>query len=67
MPAAPSAASKAWEVSCVLAVIADALESKTTKLRWPVGPDAEQIMSARATLDDVQFAAMVRNALNLTW
>jgi NAD(P)-dependent dehydrogenase (short-subunit alcohol dehydrogenase family) len=47
--------------------IADAVEGKERKLRWPVGADAELVLGARDKLDDTAFEAAMRHALKLTW
>src|SRR5581483_1362546 len=39
----------------VAAVIADAIESTERRLRWPVGQDAEMVVSARSSMDDEAF------------
>lgn len=51
----------------VAAAIADAVESKEAKLRWPVGADAEMVLAARATSTDEEFEATMRAVLGLTW
>lgn len=51
----------------VAQVIADAVEGAENKLRWPVGVDAEMVLSARSTMDDETFEATMRGALDLTW
>jgi NAD(P)-dependent dehydrogenase (short-subunit alcohol dehydrogenase family) len=51
----------------VAQVIADAVEGTEPKLRWPVGADAEMVLSARTTMDDETFEATMRGALDLTW
>ena len=47
--------------------IADAVEGKDTKLRWPVGKDAEMVTQARASMDDASFEAAMRSMLKLDW
>jgi hypothetical protein len=37
--------------------IADAIEAPERQFRWPAGTDAEKLLAARATLDDVAFDA----------
>jgi NAD(P)-dependent dehydrogenase (short-subunit alcohol dehydrogenase family) len=44
-----------------------AITSKTPRLRWPVGSDAELILATRAQLDDEAFEATMRSTLGLTW
>jgi NAD(P)-dependent dehydrogenase (short-subunit alcohol dehydrogenase family) len=51
----------------VAAVIADAVESTDRRLRWPVGADAEMILSTRASTDDEGFEDTMRGVLDLTW
>ena len=51
----------------VAQVIADAVEGKDDKLRWPVGADAEMVLAARNSMDDATFEATMRQALELTW
>jgi NAD(P)-dependent dehydrogenase (short-subunit alcohol dehydrogenase family) len=51
----------------VAQVIADAVEGIETKLRWPVGTDAEMVLSARNSMDDETFEATMRGVLDLTW
>jgi NAD(P)-dependent dehydrogenase (short-subunit alcohol dehydrogenase family) len=51
----------------VAQVIADAVEGTEPRLRWPVGADAEIVLSARSTMDDETFEATMRGALDLTW
>jgi NAD(P)-dependent dehydrogenase (short-subunit alcohol dehydrogenase family) len=51
----------------VAQVIADAVEGAEQKLRWPVGADADMVLSARSTMDDETFEATMRSALDLTW
>jgi len=45
----------------------DAITTESPRLRWPVGADAELILSTRAQLDDEQFEAAMRSTLGLTW
>jgi NAD(P)-dependent dehydrogenase (short-subunit alcohol dehydrogenase family) len=54
-------------VEPVAQVIADAVEGTEQKLRWPVGADAEMVLSARSSMDDETFEATMRGALDLTW
>ena len=51
----------------VAVAIADAVEGRETKLRWPVGKDAELVTGARASMDDEKFEATMRAMLNLDW
>jgi NAD(P)-dependent dehydrogenase (short-subunit alcohol dehydrogenase family) len=51
----------------VVHAIADAVEGKEEKLRWPVGADADMVLAARSTMDDETFEATMRAALDLTW
>jgi NAD(P)-dependent dehydrogenase (short-subunit alcohol dehydrogenase family) len=51
----------------VAAAIAAALESDGSKLRWPVGQDAEMIATARNGTDYDEFVAAMRAVLNLDW
>jgi NAD(P)-dependent dehydrogenase (short-subunit alcohol dehydrogenase family) len=51
----------------VAVAIADAIEDPATPLRVPVGADAEMIMATRKALDDADFEAAMRKALDLDW
>jgi NADP-dependent 3-hydroxy acid dehydrogenase YdfG len=51
----------------VAQVIADAVEGSESKLRWPVGADADLVIGARASMDDATFEATMREMLELTW
>lgn len=51
----------------VATAIATALESDGSQLRWPVGPDAEMIATARAATGYDEFVAGMRAVLNLDW
>jgi hypothetical protein len=51
----------------VAQTIADAVEGTEQKLRWPVGADADMVLSARSAMDDETFEATMRGALDLTW
>ncbi len=51
----------------VAQVIADAVESTDRRLRWPVGADAEMVLSARTTMDDETFEDTMRGVLGLDW
>ncbi|MFN8036649.1 MAG: SDR family oxidoreductase [Acidimicrobiia bacterium] len=51
----------------VATAIADAIEDPSSPLRVGVGSDADLVLSARATLDDVAFEAAMRKVLGLTW
>jgi NAD(P)-dependent dehydrogenase (short-subunit alcohol dehydrogenase family) len=44
-----------------------AVTTDTPALRWPVGADAELVLSTRAALDDAAFEATMRETLGLTW
>jgi NAD(P)-dependent dehydrogenase (short-subunit alcohol dehydrogenase family) len=52
-------------------IVADAIWHAITtdspRLRWPVGSDAELILSTRAQLDDEAFETAMRSTLGLTW
>jgi NAD(P)-dependent dehydrogenase (short-subunit alcohol dehydrogenase family) len=48
-------------------VIADAIESKDDKLRWPAGDDAQALLAARAKLDDAAFDKAMRVAMHIDW
>jgi len=47
--------------------IADAIEAPERQFRWPAGTDAEKLLAARATLDDVAFDAVLRSAMRIEW
>ena len=49
------------------AAIADAVEGRGEGLRWPVGKDAELVTKARASMDDKNFEAAMREMLKLDW
>lgn len=51
----------------VATAIADAIENDDTPLRVPVGVDAELATATRASMDDAQFEATMRQSLNLDW
>lgn len=51
----------------VAQTIADAVEGKEEKLRWPVGDDANLILQVRNSLSDEDFEATMRETLGLTW
>lgn len=51
----------------VAVAIADAIESPNALPRVPVGADAEMVLGARASMDDVTFEATMRQVLNLDW
>jgi NAD(P)-dependent dehydrogenase (short-subunit alcohol dehydrogenase family) len=51
----------------VAQVIADAVEGTEQRLRWPIGTDADTVLSARSTMDDETFEATMRGVLDLTW
>ena len=47
--------------------VADALEDPATPLRVEVGADAAMVLELRRTLNDQEFEATMRRALDLTW
>jgi NAD(P)-dependent dehydrogenase (short-subunit alcohol dehydrogenase family) len=47
--------------------ILEAVTTDEPRLRWPVGADAELVLSARRELDDEAFEALMRATLDLTW
>jgi NAD(P)-dependent dehydrogenase (short-subunit alcohol dehydrogenase family) len=51
----------------VATAIADALESPGSAWRVPVGTDAEMVIGARGSLDDVAFEKAMRDVLKLDW
>jgi NADP-dependent 3-hydroxy acid dehydrogenase YdfG len=51
----------------VAQAVADAVEGKEAKLRWPVGDDALLVLSVRNSMDDEQFEATMRETLKLDW
>jgi NAD(P)-dependent dehydrogenase (short-subunit alcohol dehydrogenase family) len=51
----------------VATAIATALESDGSRLRWPVGQDAELIAGARTGTDYDEFVAGMRTVLGLDW
>ena len=51
----------------VAGVIADALEVDERTLRYPVGADAEMVVSARESMSYEQFIATMREFLGLDW
>jgi NAD(P)-dependent dehydrogenase (short-subunit alcohol dehydrogenase family) len=51
----------------VAVAIADAIESPAGPPRIPVGTDAEMVLGARSSMDDVTFEATMRQVLNLDW
>jgi len=51
----------------VAAAIADAVESPPLGPRVPVGTDAEMVLAARATMDDVTFERTMRQMLDAEW
>jgi NAD(P)-dependent dehydrogenase (short-subunit alcohol dehydrogenase family) len=51
----------------VAAVIADAIESDRTQLRWPVGADAEMVAAARGSMSYDDFIVAMRQVLSLDW
>ena len=62
-PASPSGAATPEEVA---SVIVEAIENGD-KLRYPVGRDAQMVMTARKAMTDEQFEAAMRAQLGLTW
>lgn len=51
----------------VAQTIADAVEGKEQKLRWPVGDDANLVLQVRSTMNDEDFEATMRQTLGLDW
>jgi NAD(P)-dependent dehydrogenase (short-subunit alcohol dehydrogenase family) len=51
----------------VAQMIGDAVDGTEQKLRWPVGDDANLILSVRTSMNDEQFEATMRETLQLTW
>lgn len=51
----------------VAQTIADAVEGKEQKLRWPVGDDADLVLAVRTSMNDEQFEATMRETLELDW
>lgn len=51
----------------VARTIADAVEGKERKLRWPVGDDANLVLQVRTSMNDEDFEATMRQTLDLTW
>ena len=51
----------------VAQTIADAVEGKEQKLRWPVGDDANLILDVRKAMSDEDFEATMRSQLQLDW
>ena len=49
----------------VAVAIADAVEGKDLRLRWPVGGDAELVTQVRRQMDDETFEATMRKQLGL--
>ncbi len=47
--------------------VADAIENPETPLRVEVGSDAAMVLELRRTLNDADFEATMRQALDLTW
>jgi NAD(P)-dependent dehydrogenase (short-subunit alcohol dehydrogenase family) len=50
----------------VAEAILEAIE-KGDKLRYPVGPDAQMVLTARKQMDDETFESAMRQQLGLTW
>jgi NAD(P)-dependent dehydrogenase (short-subunit alcohol dehydrogenase family) len=55
------------DADAVVQVIADAVESESPQLRYPVGADAEMVCAARASMSDEEFEAAMRATLGLEW
>ncbi len=51
----------------VAQTIADAVEGKEQKLRWPVGDDADLVLAVRTSMNDEEFEATMREQLELNW
>ena len=51
----------------VAAVIADSIESTEGRLRWPVGDDADLVISARDSMSFEDFESTMRTVLDLQW
>ncbi len=51
----------------VAQTIADAVEGKEQKLRWPVGDDANLVLEVRKSMNDEDFEATMRETLQLDW
>jgi NAD(P)-dependent dehydrogenase (short-subunit alcohol dehydrogenase family) len=51
----------------VAQTIADAIEGKEQKLRWPVGDDAKLVIDVRGAMNDEEFEATMRKTLQLDW
>jgi NAD(P)-dependent dehydrogenase (short-subunit alcohol dehydrogenase family) len=51
----------------VAQTIADAVEGKEQKLRWPVGDDANLVLEVRKSMNDEEFEATMRQTLQLDW
>lgn len=51
----------------VAQTIADAVEGKEQKLRWPVGDDAKLVIDVRTSMNDEDFEATMRQTLQLDW
>lgn len=51
----------------VAQTIADAVEGKERKLRWPVGDDANLVLEVRTSMNDEDFEATMRRTLGLDW
>ena len=52
--------------SAVAEAILEAIE-KGDKLRYPVGADAQMVLTVRKQMDDQQFESAMRQQLGLTW
>jgi NAD(P)-dependent dehydrogenase (short-subunit alcohol dehydrogenase family) len=51
----------------VAQTIADAVEGKEQRLRWPVGDDAKLVLDVRTSMNDEDFEATMRQTLQLDW
>jgi NAD(P)-dependent dehydrogenase (short-subunit alcohol dehydrogenase family) len=51
----------------VAQTIADAVEGKEQRLRWPVGDDANLVLQVRTSMNDEDFEATMRQTLGLDW
>jgi NAD(P)-dependent dehydrogenase (short-subunit alcohol dehydrogenase family) len=51
----------------VAQTIADAVEGKEDRLRWPVGDDAKLVLDVRTSMNDEDFEATMRQTLELDW
>jgi NAD(P)-dependent dehydrogenase (short-subunit alcohol dehydrogenase family) len=51
----------------VAQTIADAVEGKEQRLRWPVGDDAKLVLDTRYSMSDEDFERTMREVLKLDW